>query len=103
MATSAIPTGFLPADPAVDRRAQVRETAEAFEATFLAMMLKPMFEGLSSEGMFGGGQAEGQWRSFLVDEMAKQTVKSGGVGLADTVMAEMLKMQEAASASGAAA
>ena len=30
----------------------------------------------------------------MLDAMAKKTVAAGGVGLADTVMAEMLKMQE---------
>lgn len=74
--------------------ARMRETAEAFEASFLSQMLKPMFEGLSTDGMFGGGEAEGQWRSFMIDAMAKQTVKAGGIGLADDVMAQMIKMQE---------
>ena len=74
--------------------AQMRETAEAFEASFLSQMLKPMFEGLQTDGPFGGGEGEATWRSFLIDAMAKQTVKAGGVGLADTVMSEMLKMQE---------
>ncbi len=57
-------------------------------------MLKPMFEGLSTDGPFGGGEAEATWRSFLLDAMAKKTVQSGGIGLTDTVMAEMLKLQE---------
>ena len=74
--------------------AQMRETAEAFEASFLSQMLKPMFEGIQTDGPFGGGEGEATWRSFLIDAMAKQTVKAGGVGLADTVMSEMLKMQE---------
>ena len=74
--------------------APLRETAEAFEATFLAQMMKPMFEGLSTDGPFGGGSAEQTWRSFLVDEMAKKTVAAGGIGLASSVMSEMLKMQE---------
>ncbi len=74
---------------------KMRETAEAFEASFLSQMLKPMFEGLSTEAPFGGGEAEGTWRGFLVDAMAKQTVKAGGIGLADQVVAQMLKMQEA--------
>ncbi|MDI1326255.1 MAG: rod-binding protein [Brevundimonas sp.] len=74
---------------------RMRETAEAFEASFLSQMLKPMFEGLSTEAPFGGGEAEGTWRGFLVDAMAKQTVKAGGIGLADQVVAQMLKMQEA--------
>ncbi len=75
--------------------ARIRETAEAFEASFLAQMLKPMFAGLSTEAPFGGGEAEGTWRGFLVEAMAKQTVRGGGIGLADQVVAQMLKMQEA--------
>ena len=90
------PTGFL-ANPTPTRGQspeQVRETAQAFEASFLSQMLKPMFEGLETDGQFGGGEAESTWRSFLIDAMAKQAVKAGGLGLADTVMSEMLKMQE---------
>lgn len=76
--------------------ARMRETAEAFEASFLAQMLRPMFEGLSTEAPFGGGEAEATWRSFLLDAMAKKTVQAGGIGFADTVMAEMMKLQEQA-------
>ena len=75
--------------------ARMRKTAEDFEATFLSQMMKPMFEGLSTDGPFGGGEAESTWRSFMLDAIAKTTVKAGGIGLADTVMSEMLKMQEA--------
>lgn len=75
---------------------QMRKTAEEFEASFLSQMFKPMFEGLETDGAFGGGSSEATWRSFLLDAMAKQTVKAGGIGLADTVMSEMLKMQEQA-------
>jgi len=74
----------------------MRKTAEDFEASFLSQMLKPMFEGLQTDGPFGGGEGETTWRSFLIDAMAKQAVKAGGIGLADTVMTEMLKMQEQA-------
>lgn len=74
--------------------ARMRETAQAFEASFLSQMLKPMFEGLSTDGPFGGGQAEETWRGFMIDAMAKQTVRAGGIGLADQVVSEMLKMQE---------
>ncbi len=74
--------------------ARMRETAQAFEASFLSQMLKPMFEGLSTDGPFGGGQAEETWRGFMIDAMAKQTVRAGGIGLADQVVSEMLRMQE---------
>ena len=87
------PTTLPPAPPAAPT-ARMRETAEAFEASFLAQMLKPMFEGLSTEAPFGGGEAEGTWRGFLVEAMAKQTVRAGGIGLADQVVAQMVKMQE---------
>lgn len=80
--------------PARADTARIRATAEEFEATFLSQMLKPMFEGLSTDGMFGGGSAEETWRGFLIDAMARQTVKSGGIGLSNTVMNEMIKMQE---------
>ena len=80
--------------PAVTAR--MRKTAEDFEATFLSQMMKPMFEGLKTDGPFGGGEGEETWRSFLIDAMAKQTVKAGGIGLADQVVAQMIKMQEQA-------
>lgn len=74
--------------------ARIRKTAEDFEVSFMSQMLKPMFEGLSTEAPFGGGDAEATWRGFLIDAMAKQVVKAGGVGVTDVVMSEMLKMQE---------
>ena len=75
------------------RRGRIAESAKEFESSFLSMMLKPMFEGLSTEAPFGGGSAEGMWRSFLTDALAKQTTKAGGIGIADTVQREMLKLQ----------
>lgn len=88
------PDLLAPAPARPQPTARMRETAEAFEASFLNQMLKPMFEGLSTDGPFGGGEAEATWRGFMIDAMAKQTVKAGGIGLADRVVSEMLKMQE---------
>ena len=92
------PASTAPAAPgsnlgaaAMDR---IKKTAQDFEASFLSEMYKPMFQGLSTDGVFGGGEAEGTWRSFMIDAMAKQTVKAGGVGLSNIVMSEMIKMQE---------
>lgn len=87
---------MLPPVPLAARAVEtpkMRETAERFETSFLSQMLKPMFEGLNTDGPFGGGEAEGTWRSFLIDAMAEQTMKAGGIGLADTVVAEMIRMQ----------
>jgi Rod binding domain-containing protein len=72
----------------------IRRAAEEFEASFLAQMLQPMFEGLSTDGPLGGGQSESVFRSFLVDEYARGMARSGGLGIAQTVGNELLKMQE---------
>lgn len=75
----------------------VREAAEEFEAVFLAQMLAPMFEGLKTDEMFGGGPGEDIYRSVLVEEYGKAIARSGGVGIADAVQRELLNLQEARS------
>jgi len=87
------PTGPDSTAAMAARKDRIAESAKEFESSFLSMMLKPMFEGLKTDGPFGGGDAENMWRSFLTDALAKQTTKAGGIGLADTVQREMLKMQ----------
>ena len=73
---------------------KIRQAAEEFEASFLAQMLQPMFQGLSTDGPFGGGQSEGVFRSLLVDEYARGMARAGGVGIAQAVGNELLRMQE---------
>jgi Rod binding domain-containing protein len=73
---------------------QMRNTAEEFEVSFLAAMLQPVFAALPTDGPFGGGEGEATFRSFMVEAMARQAVRAGGIGLADRVQAEMLKLQE---------
>jgi flagellar protein FlgJ len=95
MSDLAVSPSLLQPTPATPvATARMRDTAESFEASFLAQMLKPMFEGLKTDGPFGGGEAESTWRGFMIEAMAKQTVKAGGIGLADQVVAQMMKMQE---------
>jgi len=73
---------------------EAKEAAQDFEAVFLAQMLQPMFEGLGSDGIFGGGHAEKIHRSLLVQEYGKEIAKQGGVGLADQVLKEIVRLQE---------
>jgi Rod binding domain-containing protein len=56
-------------------------------------MLTQMFKDVGAEAPFNGGQGEAAFKSFMSDAMAKQMVRSGGIGLADTVGKEMLKLQ----------
>lgn len=73
--------------------AEIRKTAEDFEAAFLSSMLQPIFNQLPTDGMFGGGQGEQAFKSFMVDAMAHQMARAGGVGLSDPVARQMLIMQ----------
>lgn len=73
---------------------QMRETAQEFEAVFLGQMLQPLFKEINAAEPFGGGPGEEMWRQMQVDEFGKAIAKNGGVGIADMVMAEMLKLQE---------
>ena len=74
---------------------KMRKTAEEFEAVFISEMLRPMFENIEAAKPFGGGAGEDVWRDMQVDEYGKAIAKAGGIGLADSIVQEMIKMQEA--------
>ena len=75
------------------KRGEIRQTAEKFEASFLGILLQSMFKEVKVSEPFGGGEAEEMWKSFFTDAMARQMARAGGVGLADPVAREMLKLQ----------
>jgi len=75
---------------------KARKAAQDFESFFLSQMFGFMSAGIKTDGPMGGGQAEATWRSFLNDQYGRQMAKNGGVGIADMVYSQMLKMQEAA-------
>jgi len=90
------PNGAPPAEesatiPAARDRA-LREAAEALEAGFLSEMLKGAGLGKMSEE-FGGGTGEDQFSSYLRDAQAREMVKSGGIGLAESLY-QALKERE---------
>lgn len=74
-------------------RAEAEAVAREFERMFLAEMLQPMFAGLSTDGPFSGGQAEEVFRPMLVDHYARAMSEAGGAGVADAVLAEILRIQ----------
>lgn len=93
--------GTTPRMPKSGTPDQIRESAKEFEAVFAAQMLEPIFEQLSTDGYFGGGQGENIFRSLMVQEFGKQIAERGGFGIGDAVAAEMLKIQEAQSGTAA--
>jgi Rod binding domain-containing protein len=72
-----------------------REAAESFEAFFLSQILSDMFAGIETDPVFGGGQGETVFRSLMIDEYGKALASAGGVGIADSVMGEIIRLQEA--------
>jgi flagellar protein FlgJ len=72
---------------------QTRRAAEEFESMFLSQMLAPMFQGLDTDGLGGGGMGEEIFRPMLVEQYAKAISNSGGIGLADSIIAELNRLQ----------
>lgn len=85
-----LPSARVAPDAAQD---EIRRVAQEFESVFLAEMLAPMFESLDTEGMGGGGMGERMFRPMLVERYAQAISKSGGVGVADYIIAELNRMQ----------
>ena len=76
------------------QQAQIEETAENFEAFFITRMMESMFEGVSTDGIFGGGHAEKIYRSMLLDEYGKVMAQTGSIGVKDEIMRSIIEMQE---------
>lgn len=74
--------------------AEATKAAKDFEAVFINQMIGTMFEGIKTDGPFGGGPAESMFRSLMIDHYSKTIADQGGFGLADQVKREILRMQE---------
>ncbi|MFP4126407.1 MAG: hypothetical protein ACLFU0_07145 [Alphaproteobacteria bacterium] len=73
---------------------RAQAVANDFEAVFLQQMLSAMREGLSEDSPLGGPDSE--FGSLLASEQAKLISRAGGIGVADHIMGELLKLQETA-------
>jgi len=99
LAAAVVPPSLTAPPPAppsateMAKRGEIKQTAQKFEASFLSVMLQEMFEGTETQAPFGGGPGESMFKSFLTEAMAKKISASGGIGVADSVQREMLKMQ----------
>jgi Rod binding domain-containing protein len=67
-------------------------------------MMKPMFEGIKPDKEFGGGKGEEIFQGMMLDQYGKIMAERGGLGIADAVKAELLRIQaQQTPAQGAAA
>lgn len=71
---------------------KAKEAAEEFEAIFLSQMLATMTEELGGAGSVAGDNDV--YRDMFTKEVSKMISRSGGIGVADTILQEMLKAQE---------
>ena len=96
----ALPGAPLPMSTAAQSPQQTREhedmrrAAEEFEAVFLSEMLAPMFDSLDTDGLGGGGMGEQIFRPMLVERYAESLSRAGGVGVADSILRELMRMQQ---------
>lgn len=81
-------------DGHIKSASEAKEAGKEFESMFLSQMLSHMFEGIKTNETFGGGHGETMMQSLLVDEYAKEMTRAGGIGIADAVTREILKVQE---------
>ncbi|HZZ67324.1 MAG TPA: rod-binding protein [Phenylobacterium sp.] len=109
LTAASVPTALLTPTPSASasapatgvseaaKRAQIHQTAQKFEASFLSVMLSQMFDDKDAdEGAdpaFTGGSGAKMFQSFLAESIANKMVAKGGIGLAASVQREMLKMQ----------
>ncbi|MDP3258442.1 MAG: rod-binding protein [Bosea sp. (in: a-proteobacteria)] len=90
-------------DPAT---AKAKKQADDFETMFLEQVTQQLTAAPSgSEGPLGENGIGGDiYKSQLTQEYAKQIQKAGGIGLSDSILRDLLRLQEqsgAAQSSGA--
>ena len=74
------------------KEAEIRQSAQDFEASFIAQMLT--FSGLDEALTAGGGEEASAFTSFYIQGLAEQIAEQGGFGLADNFYGQMLKMSD---------
>jgi Rod binding domain-containing protein len=90
---SPLPAAAVTTPAPIDRSSRAYKAAQEFEAVFLSQMVQQMNIGLKSDGAFGGGFAEQTYRSLMYQEVGRQMAQTGGVGIADAVYQEIIKLQ----------
>jgi len=94
-AAQSFAAGPVPQPTRAGSAADARKTGEEFEAFFLTQMLEHMFKGVPTDGYFGGGYGEGVYRTLMLQEYGRVLSKAGGIGVADMVGRELMRLQEA--------
>jgi flagellar protein FlgJ len=84
-----------------DPNGAVKAAAQQFEALFMTMLLKSMREATPQDGIFDSEQA--RMYTQMLDQQFAQTLSARGVGLADVMARQLLRLQGAQPADAASA
>lgn len=74
--------------------AKADKAAQDFESLFISQMIEQMFGESLGDDFFGSDESSDVYKQLMVDQYGKQISASGGIGIADYVKRELLKMQE---------
>lgn len=89
---------LLKMDPSIPGYEKLHKQAVELEGVFLNTLIKEMFSSIdTNEESFGGGFAEETWRGMQAEQVANSLADQGGIGLADQLMSDLLRLQEASS------
>ena len=70
---------------------ELHHLSEEFESLFLGIVLKAMRDTVPKDGLLGGSNAEGIYRSMLDEEYAKTMAAQRNTGLADSIEEFLLR------------
>ena len=90
------PLGAAAEAPRAPGPEAARHAAAEFEAIFIAQMLNTMTRDLAGDAWLGDGHDQAIFHDMLNEQVASLISRTGGIGVADAVMREMLKAQEIA-------
>jgi flagellar protein FlgJ len=79
---------------AAKNKKAVHEAAQKFEALYMNEMMSYMFQGLETDGPFGGGKGEEVFRSLMIEHYGTKISQSRQTGISETLEKEMLRLQE---------
>lgn len=73
---------------------QAARLAREFEAVFVGAMTKLMIETADVSNEFSGGHGEEMFRGIMAEQLGGEIAKRGGIGLAPSVMDQIIRLQE---------
>lgn len=84
----------IPHIPENEEFYKTKEAVQDFEAYFITQSFEQMYNTVPVNETFGGGNGEKIFRSMLLAEYGKMTAQNGGIGITDTILAQMIASQK---------